>query len=183
MSLIVVRLIDHGAATGQLEISLGALKRLNRRLLIDGKDDRVLRWRHVQTDDLCRLGHKLRVVALAPRLASRQIDLLSPQKAPDVLLMHITQRARQQRCRPVRIAFRGWLIEQRKVALLIRGTVFGRSAAVPGLVQPSQTRTRITNPPLRRRSGGAAHDPADLSRCYPRRRQTRLGQLSVKTTL
>lgn len=38
---------------------------------------------------------KLRVVALAPGLASRQIDLVAAQEPPDILLVHIAKRLGQ----------------------------------------------------------------------------------------
>src|SRR5260370_10031582 len=44
--LAVMRLADHRAAAGQLEISLGSLKRLNGRLLIHRQDEGIVRWGH-----------------------------------------------------------------------------------------------------------------------------------------
>src|SRR5436305_12459608 len=42
--LVVVRLADQRAAGGQLEIALGSLKRLDRRLLVNREDDGIFRW-------------------------------------------------------------------------------------------------------------------------------------------
>lgn len=65
--LIVVRLAGERGSVRQLEIALGALQGLDRRLLIDGKHDRVLGRRHGEADNLGRFRHKIGVIAFAPR--------------------------------------------------------------------------------------------------------------------
>src|SRR5271166_4517518 len=101
VSLVVVRLAGERAAVRQLEIALGALQGLDRRLLVDGEHDRILGRRHVEANDLGRFGHKVGVIALAPGLATRKVDLLSAEKAPDILLMHVAKRARDQHGGPI----------------------------------------------------------------------------------
>jgi hypothetical protein len=58
---------------------LRAFERLNGRLFVDREHDGVVGRGHVELDDLGRLGRKLRVVADAPRLAAREIDLVRAQ--------------------------------------------------------------------------------------------------------
>ena len=149
-----MRLTDQRAAGGQSEIALGSLKRLDRRLLVNREDDGIFRWRHIQADDLRRLGDELRVVALAPGLAARQIDLSGAREPPDILLVNIAQRTRQPwRC-PVRVSIGRRLIEHREDALLLGSTVSGRGTPMAGLVETCETSARVAHPPLRGRSGG-----------------------------
>ncbi len=69
VALVVVAVAGQRPAVRQLEISLRALQRLDRGLLVDTDDDRVLGRRHVEPDHVGRLGDELGIVALAPGLA------------------------------------------------------------------------------------------------------------------
>src|SRR3974390_241218 len=89
-------------AIRQLQISLSALQRLDRGFLVDANDDRVLRRRHIETHHVGSLGDELRIVTLTPGFAAREIYLLCPQEAPDVLLMHVAQLGRNQPPGPAR---------------------------------------------------------------------------------
>jgi hypothetical protein len=131
---------------------------------IDRQNDGIGRRGHIQADNVGRLGDEIRVGALAPGLATGQIDLLGTQEAPDILLVDIVQRTRQQRCAPVGISCRRWLIEHGEDALLLCGAVFGLRAAVASLVEACQAVAGVAHSPLRRRSRGAPHDPTDLAR-------------------
>src|SRR4029077_12186754 len=64
-------------SVGQPQVALHPLQRLDRGLFVDADDDRVLGRRHVEPDDL---GGKFWVVALAPRFAPVEIDLLARRK-------------------------------------------------------------------------------------------------------
>src|ERR1700694_2247096 len=89
----------------QLEIPLRALECLYRGLFIDAQNDRLLRRRHVKTDDICGFARKVRIIALAPALAATKIDLLFAQGSPDVLHTHIAQRFGDQGPAPTREPF------------------------------------------------------------------------------
>src|SRR5579864_8896521 len=97
MALVIMRPAAQGTPVRQLEITLGAFQCLNVRLLIDRDDQRALGRVEIKPDDLGRLRGKLGVLADAPCLAPGQVDLLRPQKAPDILLVHIAQRRGDQR--------------------------------------------------------------------------------------
>jgi len=130
MQIVFVQLTEHRAAGGQLAIALGALELLDKGLLVDREDNRVLRRRHIQAYDLDGLGHKLEGVVFAPGFATRQIDLLRLKKAPNMLLVNIAQRTRQQRRDPFRVAIGRRLIEQGRDTLMLGPAVFGRSTSL-----------------------------------------------------
>src|SRR5207237_4231364 len=127
--------------------ALGALQRLDMRLLVDRQHDGILRRVEVEADNLGGLGDKVRIVALTPGLARRKIDLVRAQEAPDVLIRHIAQLARQQRCRPTAVARRRRLIEQRQDALAGIGSVTRSWSGPRQVVQPGQAVARKTRPP------------------------------------
>jgi hypothetical protein len=77
-----------------LEIALGAFERLNGRLLIDREHDGVVGRGHVEADDLGRLGREFGVGADAPRFAAREVYLVRPQEAPDILDVNVAQPGR-----------------------------------------------------------------------------------------
>src|SRR5262245_9740330 len=106
VTLVVVALAAQRPPAGQFEIALGALQRLDRGLLIDANDDRVVRRRHIEPDNISRLGDEVRIAALAPGFAARKVNLLLAQNPPDMLLMHIAQMCRNQRAGPARVSVR-----------------------------------------------------------------------------
>ena len=112
------------------EIALRAFERLDVRLLVDRDDERTLRRVEIEPDDLGRLGGKLGIVALAPRLAPRKVDLLRPQEAPDILLMHVAERRGDQRRGPARKARGRRTVENGKDALVGLGGVFALGATL-----------------------------------------------------
>src|SRR5258705_10097039 len=63
---IVVRLAGGGAAVRQLEKALGALQRLDRRLLVDRQNQRTLGPVDVEPDHRVGLGRELVIFALGP---------------------------------------------------------------------------------------------------------------------
>jgi hypothetical protein len=83
IALLVMVMTSQRPAVGQLQVPLGALQGLDRRLFIDADDDRILRRRHVEPNHIGGLGDELGIVALAPGFATREIDLLPAQEAPD----------------------------------------------------------------------------------------------------
>jgi len=107
----------------------------------------MVRRVEVEADNLGGLGDKVRIVALTPGLARRKIDLVRAQEAPDVLIRHIAQLARQQRCRPTAVARRRRLIEQRQDALAGIGSVTRSWSGPRQVVQPGQAVARKTRPP------------------------------------
>ena len=130
-----------------------------------------LRRRHVETDDLGGFRHEVRIGALAPGFAARQVDLLGAQKPPDILFVDVDQFPRDQLPGPIRIARRGRLIQQRQYPSPGVRAVFRLRTPLTGLVQTRQPIGGVANPPLRCRPRRAADATADLPRRHPRRRQ------------
>ncbi len=156
---------------GQLQIALLALECLDRWFLVDRQHEGVARRIEVEPDDLRRLGGERGIVALAPRLACRQIDLLLAQEAPDVLHVDIAQLRGDQRSVPARMTRRHRAIENRQNALAGRRRVLRRRASVTGLAQPGKPCRGVAHPPLRRGACCAAHRTADRRRRRAGRRQ------------
>ncbi len=139
MPLIVMRLPGERAPAGQLQVALSRFERLNGRLFVDSKHDRVVRRGQVKPDNLGRLGCKFRIVADAPGFAPGEIDLLGAQKPPDVLDMNVAERLSDQRSGPIGAAFRRRRVEQRQNAAACIDPVFGLGAAIAGLRKASPT--------------------------------------------
>ncbi len=116
IALVVMAPAGQRSATGQLQVTLGALQRLDRGLLINANDNRVLGRRHIEADHVRGLGHERWIIALAPGFAPGEIDLVLPQHAPDVLLMHIAEVLGDQRCSPAGITFGHRLVQHREDA-------------------------------------------------------------------
>src|SRR6516162_290683 len=161
MPLVVMRVAGQRTAVGQLEIALRPFQRLDRGLLVHRQHQCTVGWIKVQPHDLGGFGGELRIVALAPGFAGRQIDLLDAQKAPDILHVNVAQFRCDQRTGPASVSRRHWPVEHRKNPFVGLGRVFGLGAAVAGLVQPGKTVARIAHPPLRCRSGRTTNFPAD----------------------
>ena len=151
VSLIGVAMADQGAPVRQLQIALGALQRLDARLLVDRQHDGVLRRVQVEADDLGRLGDELGIVALAPGFTAGQVDLLPAQEAPDVLVRHIAQRPGQQWRRPASEAGGRRLVQLRQDAPARLGRVDRRRPRPRSIRQPGQ--------PFRREARAPAADP------------------------
>ena len=77
IALIVMTMTRQSPAIWQLQISLGALERLDRGLFVDTDDDRVLRRCHVEPHHIGSLADELRIFALAPGLPPGEINLLA----------------------------------------------------------------------------------------------------------
>ena len=61
-------------ATSQLQIALGSLQGLDRRLLVDTQNDRLGRRVNIEADQVGGFRRKRGIVALAPGLAGGKID-------------------------------------------------------------------------------------------------------------
>ena len=85
VALVVVTMTGQSPAIRQFQIPLGALQRLDRGFFVDTDHDRVLRGRHVEPHHIGGLGDELKIIALAPGFAPREVDLLGTQDAPDLL--------------------------------------------------------------------------------------------------
>ena len=157
IALVIVAVAGQRPAVRQLQIALRPLQRLDRRLLVDADDDRVLGRRHVEPDHIGGLGDELGIVALAPGFAPGEVDLLRAQEAPDILDIDIAERCSQQRSRPARITL-GWgLIQQRQDALVSRlGRVLRLSAPLARFVETRKPLLGIAHAPLRCRAGRAS---------------------------
>ena len=170
VALVVVAAAAERPSVGPLEIALGALQRLDVRLLVDRQHDGVLRWIEIEPDDLGRLGDEIRIAGLAPRLTRGEIDPLLAQEATDELIRHFDQFPRQQRRRPAVVADRRPLIEQRQnplvgVASVTRGRPGSRQIA-----QPTQALARKARAP-----------PADPPRPGPQLIGDRAGRASLRS--
>jgi hypothetical protein len=108
-----VALSGQGAPIWQLQIALRPLQRLERRLFVDATDYGFRRRIDIEADKLGGLGCKLWIVE-APGFASRQIDLVVLQEAPDILDVKVGQRLGQKRSRPSRKPFRRRHVQQLK---------------------------------------------------------------------
>src|SRR6266446_492625 len=83
MPLVIVALAGQGAAIGQLQITLRSLQSLDRGLLVYAQHNGLRRRRDIEADNIGGFGRKVRVVALAPGLASHQVNLVAAQEPPD----------------------------------------------------------------------------------------------------
>jgi hypothetical protein len=163
---IVVGLARHGAPARQFQVTLRPFERLDRRLFVDGQHDGVVRRRHVEPDDLGRLGNKVGIVAFTPGFAAGKVNLLSAKKPPDILNVDVAQSLGQQRPAPVGVALRRFFIEKRQNARIVPRPVFGLRAPLACLVEARHPSRRIANPPF----GRCADRAADRSRDFTRRR-------------
>src|ERR1700731_3906875 len=76
MPLVVVALAGQGAAIGQLQIALRSLQSLDRRLFVHAEHNGLLGRGDIEANHIGGFGRKMRVVALAPGLASARSILL-----------------------------------------------------------------------------------------------------------
>ena len=106
MTLVVMRLAGHHAPIGQLEVALRAFKRLEGRVFVAGEHDGVVGRGHIERNTLGRLGREFGIVADAPGFASREINLVRAQEAPDILNVNVAERLGDQRTAPVGAAVR-----------------------------------------------------------------------------
>jgi hypothetical protein len=80
MTLVVVALAGQSASVWQLQITLGALQRLDRRLLVNAQHNGLGGRIDIEANNIGGFGGKLGIVALAPGFAGRQIDLVVARK-------------------------------------------------------------------------------------------------------
>src|SRR5450631_3388620 len=92
VTLVVVALAGQGAAIGQLQIALRSLQSLDRGLLVHAWHNSLRRRGDIKANDIGGFGRKVRVVALTPGLASREVNLVAAQEPPDILDVNIAQR-------------------------------------------------------------------------------------------
>jgi hypothetical protein len=159
--------IDVLPAVRKLQISLGTLQRLDRGLLIDADDDRVLGRRHVQADHVGGLGGELRFVALAPGFAPGEVDLLGAQEAPDILDIDIAEPRGQQRSGPAGVALGRPLVQQRQDPFTRLRRVLRLGAPLTRLVETREPPFRIAHAPLGSRTGRASDFPPDRPAGHP----------------
>ncbi len=162
--LVVVAVSGQRASVRQLQIALGALQRLDRRLLVDTDDDRIVGRRHVEADHIGSLGGELGVVALAPALAAAEIDLLLAQGSPDILHVDVAQGLRDQRSVPTGKAFGRRPIEHRANALVGRFAVDRRRAGTRQILEPVEPFAGKAPPPQADRGGRGIQLTRDLAR-------------------
>src|SRR6478752_7799712 len=80
MPLVIVALAGQGAAIWQLQITLRPLQGLDRGLLVHTQHNGLRRRGDVEADNISGFGRKVRVVALTPRLTSREVNLVAAQE-------------------------------------------------------------------------------------------------------
>src|SRR5215510_15241219 len=147
MPLVIVALAGQGAAIGQLQITLRSLQSLDRGLLVHAQHNGLRRRGDIEADNIRGFGRKVRVAALTPGLASRQVNLVAAQEPPDILDVNIAQRPGQQGPGPACKPSRGWLVQQLQNSLVGRLRI-DRLLARPRLVlQAFQAMVGIAMPP------------------------------------
>src|SRR6266852_2157695 len=147
MPLVVVTLAGQGAAIWQLQIALRSLQSLDRGLFVHAQHNGLRGRGDIEANNIGGFGRKVRVGALAPGLASREINLVAAQEPPDILDVNIAQRLGQQRAGPARKPLRGRLIQQLQNPLVGRLRI-NRLLARPRLVfQPFKAMVGIAVPP------------------------------------
>src|SRR6267143_1416814 len=120
MPLVVVALAGQGAAIG-LQIALRSLQSLDRRLFVHAQHNGLRRRGDVKANNIGGFGRKVRVVALTPGLASREVNLVAAQEPPDILDVNIAQRSRQ------RLTIRGWTPTSLAIERVLRPAAASRT--------------------------------------------------------
>ena len=117
---VVLESMAFRASGGERQHGIEAVQGLNRRLFIDGKHDRVLRWIQVQSDDIGRLP--LEVWVVRQHVAFKSVRL-QPGPPPDARDEHMTnsQHLAQLARGPMRAAIRRFLPRLRQDARFQRG--------------------------------------------------------------
>jgi hypothetical protein len=101
----------------------------------------------IEANNIGGFGRKVRVVALTPRFANCEVNLVAAQEPPDILDVNIAQRPRQQGPGPACEPFWRRFI-QKPQNPLIGGLRIDRLLARPRLVlQPSKAMVSIAMPP------------------------------------
>jgi hypothetical protein len=93
VTLVVMAMTGERPASGELQVSLRPLQRLDRRFFVDTDDDGVLGRRDIEPNYIGGFGGEFGIVAFAPGFTPRKVDLLGAQKAPDLLLSCTSPRA------------------------------------------------------------------------------------------
>src|SRR4029077_7214784 len=78
-----------GASVRQLQIALRPLQGLDRRLFVDTENNRFGGRIDVKTDHIGGFRHERGVVALAPRLAGSEVNIVRAKEAPDILNINV----------------------------------------------------------------------------------------------
>src|ERR1700752_2937029 len=147
MPLVIVALAGQGAAIGQLQITLRSLQSLDRGLLVHAQHNGLRGRGDIEADNIRGFGRKVRVVALTPGLASREVNLVAAQEPPDILDVNIAQRPGQQGPGPACEPFRRQLVQQLQNPL-VSGLRINRLLARSRLVlQPFKALVGIAMPP------------------------------------
>src|SRR6266576_6540887 len=84
MPLVIVALAGQGAAIGQLQITLRSLQSLDRGLLVHAEHNGLRGRGDIEANNIGGFSRKVRVVALTPGLASREVNLVAAQEPPDM---------------------------------------------------------------------------------------------------
>src|SRR3979411_379622 len=79
MPLVIVALAGQGAALGQLQITLRSVQSLDRGLLVTAQTHDPTGRGNIEANNIGGFGRKVRVVALTPGLASREVNLVAGQ--------------------------------------------------------------------------------------------------------
>src|SRR6202047_3620777 len=144
---VVVALAGQSAAIGQLQIALRSLQSLDRRLFVHAQHNCLLGWGDIEANNIGGFGGKVRVVALTPGLASREVNLVAAQEPPDILEVNIAPPPRQQGPGPACEPYWRRFIQQPQNPL-IGGLRIDRLLAGPRLVlQPFKAMVGIAMPP------------------------------------
>jgi hypothetical protein len=168
---VFVRLAGQRPTVRQLEVALGALERLDRRLLIDREHDRVLGRCQVQADDVGRLGRELGVGRETPGLAPGEVDPLAAQEPPDVLIADVAQGGREQRRGPTGEARGRRPVERGQDAPVDRRVIGLGLARARRIGEPGEPVFGEPHPPLADHAARTAELARDRPTRQPGRRQ------------
>ena len=152
-----------GSGGHQRKDRRGPIQRLHLRLLIHGQDQRVLRRRHVQPDDVTDLVHEIRVLGQLPRIHQMRLEAERPPDPADRGLVQALIGSHAPG-RPVRVPTGGLTVQRPRDQggdLLI-----GQLARLPRprrILQAVQTVDQEPVPPLGHRRRTDPHSSSDIS--------------------
>src|ERR1700738_2754419 len=123
------------------------LQSLDRRLFVHAQHNGLLGRGDIEANNIGGFGRKVRVIALAPGLASREVNLVAAQEPPDILDVNIAPGTRQQGPGPACEPFWRRLIQQLQNPLVGRLRINWLLARPRLVLQPFKAMVGIAMPP------------------------------------
>src|SRR5215831_10363025 len=148
MPLVIMTESTQRPASGNLQVSLSPFQGLDMRLLIHRQDQGVVGRIQIKSNNVRRLGGKLRIGTDTPAAPSLQLNAPAPQHPPDVSCRNISQSFGQQGTIPNGIARRWRLIQLFENPSFHRSVIASRWARARSISQPVQSLASKAQPPL-----------------------------------